>query len=80
MNTVEAVLFLVLLGYVFIIFATGQRSYEDEGNGFDKASGSKYFSNPDQHILFFGRGTFRVQSGPSSAIFASGQRFAWLVI
>ncbi len=55
MNTAEAVLFLVSLSYVFIIFAIGQRTYEDEGDGFDKTSGSKYFSNPDQHIHFFRR-------------------------
>ena len=44
MNTFDAVLFLVSLGYVFIIFAIGQGSYEHAGDGFDKTSGSKYFS------------------------------------
>jgi hypothetical protein len=41
MNTIDAVLFLVSLGYVFIIFATGQRFHGDEGDGFDKTSGSE---------------------------------------
>ena len=55
MNTPDAVLFLVSLGYVSIIFATGHSVYGDEGNGFDKTSGSKYFSYPDQRIHFFRR-------------------------
>ena len=53
MNTTEAVLFLVSLGYLFMVFATGQSAIGDTKDGFDKTSGSKYFSNPDQHILFF---------------------------
>jgi hypothetical protein len=37
----DAVLFLVSLGYVFIIFAIGQGAYGDAGDGFDKTSGSE---------------------------------------
>jgi hypothetical protein len=55
MNTTEAVLFLVSLGYIFIVFAAGQSAIGDTNDGFDKTSGSKYFSNPDQHILFFSK-------------------------
>jgi hypothetical protein len=55
MNTTEAVLFLVSLGYLFIVFAAGQSATGDTNDGFDKTSGSKYFSKPDQHILFFRR-------------------------
>ncbi|HEY5030540.1 MAG TPA: hypothetical protein VIK39_19205, partial [Candidatus Angelobacter sp.] len=42
-----------LIGYILIIFATGQVLYGYNGDGFDKTSGSKYFSNPDQHTHFF---------------------------
>jgi hypothetical protein len=52
MNTTEAVLFLVSLGYLFIVFAAGQSAIGDTNDGFDKTSRSKYFSNPDQHIFF----------------------------
>jgi hypothetical protein len=72
MNTFDAVLFLVSLGYVFIIFAIGQGSYGDAGNGFDKTSGSKYFSNPDQHIHFFRRVLSENSPGPQNGALASG--------
>ncbi|MGZ7050599.1 MAG: hypothetical protein ACXVK3_01300 [Candidatus Angelobacter sp.] len=55
MNTNKVVLFLVSFGYISIIFATGHVPYGDDRDGFDKSSGSKYFSNPDQHIHFFSR-------------------------
>jgi hypothetical protein len=55
MNTIDAVLFLVSLSYIFIIFATGPSASGDASDGFDKTSGSKYFSYPDQHIPFFRR-------------------------
>jgi len=72
MNTVDAVLFLVSLSYVFIIFAIGQRSYGDEGDGFDKTSGSKYFSNPDQHIHFFRRVLSERSTGPKARFLRPG--------
>ena len=71
MNTFDAVLFLVSLGYVFIIFAIGQGSYGHAGDGFDKTSGSKYFSNPDQRIHFFRRVLSENSPGPQNAAFAS---------
>lgn len=72
MNTTEAVLFLVSLGYLFIVFATGQSAIEDTKDGFDKTSGSKYFSKPDQQILFFRRVLSDNSPGPQNAAFASG--------
>lgn len=56
MNTFDVVLFLVLLSYVFIIFAIGQGSHAHAGAGFDKTSGSKYFSKsrPAHTFLFTG--------------------------
>jgi hypothetical protein len=71
MNTTEAVLFLVSLGYLFIVFATGQSAIEDKKDRFDKTSGSKYFSKPDQHFLFFRR-VLSENPGPQNAAFASG--------
>ena len=72
MNTTEAVLFLVSLGYLFIVFATGQSTIRDKKDRFDKTSGSKYFSKPDQHIFFFRRVPSENSPGPQNAAFASG--------
>ena len=72
MNTTEAVLFLISLGYLFIVFATGQSTMGDATDRFDKTSGSKYFSKPDQHILFFRRVLSENRPGPQNAAFASG--------
>jgi hypothetical protein len=47
MNTAQVVLFLVSVGYISMILATGHVLYGDNRDGFDKTSGSKYFSNPD---------------------------------
>jgi hypothetical protein len=59
MNTVQMVLFLVSVGYISLIVATGHAFYGDNRDGFDKTSGSKYFSNSDQPIHFFSWGFLR---------------------
>lgn len=63
---------MVSLSYVFIIFATGQRCYGNEGYGFDKTSGSKYFSNPDQHIHFLRRVLSERGTGPKGGFLRPG--------
>jgi hypothetical protein len=49
--------------------------YGDESDGFDKTSGSKYFSNPDQHIHFFPWVLFEEGKGLNGA-FTLAQGFA----
>ena len=79
MNTMEAVLFLVSLSYIFIIFATGPSATGDARDGFDKRNGSKYFSYPDQHIFFLRRVPSERSPGPQARYLRPGSGLhGWL--